>query len=215
MVFWTAVFIGLVTAYLGVRKGFFETLVLSVNLCLAVYLSVFLTPVIATIIPAATDLPGGVALTAGLLAIGGFLLLHTVSWLLFTAEFKVPFPKVFDVLISGGIGFLTGFLAASFIAMILTLVPQVQGLLRDGEMTFNRTCVCNACDRIHALVRGSHEDYDSDRMLRWLGDKASDQARPSVAPKDPNRPGPSAQTPVSDSRTWRRSSPGSPRTPRG
>lgn len=123
MLFWLGILVGVALAYLAVKMGFYETWVLLFNLTVAVYLGLFLRPIVADFIPAAAGTDFGPALT--MLAIAGavFAILQGLSFVFLTGQFKVPFPKIFDVVVSGILGFCAGLLIWSFVFLLVTISP--------------------------------------------------------------------------------------------
>lgn len=189
MLFWITLLLSLIFAYLGTRRGFYEVVVFSFNLGLSVYLGLFLTPYVVTTVPATLDIPGGLALTLFVLCLMCFLILFGASFLLFTGQFTVPFPKIFDVLISSVIGFMSGFFLVSFLCLILTMVPftQANAMLENLNMDSNRDMICAVCDRIHAFV-GRSDQYSTQTILHWLREKNEPPrtAPDSTQSRDPN-----------------------------
>jgi hypothetical protein len=123
MLFWIGILVGAALAYLAVKTGFYETWVLLFNLTVAIYLGLFLHPLVADFIPAAGGTDFGPALT--MLAIAGavFAILQGLSFVFLTGQFKVPFPKIFDVVVSGILGFCAGLLIWSFVSLLITISP--------------------------------------------------------------------------------------------
>jgi hypothetical protein len=189
MMFWLTIVLSLIFAYLGMRKGFYETLVFAFNLGLSVYLGLFLTPYLVTTIPATLDIPGGLPLTLFLLCLAFFLILFSASFLLFTGQFTVSFPKICDVLGASFIGFLSGFFLVSFLSVILSMapVPQIHDIMKDIDLSSNQGMLRGVCDRIHAFV-GQSNDVSTDTVLQWLQEKADTISRQASSPEvpDPN-----------------------------
>jgi hypothetical protein len=103
--------------------GFYETWALTFNIVIAIDVAVFLAPVILDIVPAAGETSYANALALAATAVGTFLLLHGITYILFTSQFRIPLPKLFDVLFAGLLGFLAGFLVSSFAAVIVAAMP--------------------------------------------------------------------------------------------
>ena len=61
MVFWLAVLVGALFAWIAVQIGFYATWIMFFNLVLSAYVGMFLTPVVITMVPAATETPYGYA----------------------------------------------------------------------------------------------------------------------------------------------------------
>ena len=140
MVFWIAILTGALFIWLAVRMGFYETWALLFNIIVAIYVSIFLTPAVTRLVP----MPGGAswctALSMLVLAGGCFAVLHGLSWVFLTGQFSIRFPSVFDVVFSGILGFVAGFLVLSFAALALSTTPLAEhkivstlGLGREGQ----------------------------------------------------------------------------------
>jgi len=176
MMFWIAILAGALFVWLAVRLGFYETWVLLFNTVVSIYVSVFCTPILAELVPA----PGGaasyhIALCMVALAGGCFALLQGLSYVFLTGQFHIPFPRLFDVLLSGVVGFLAGFLVLSFVALVLTTTPlaehRIAGVFAlakqpqqaKGPQTQsialgnpNLSCLAWCCDVVHSFA-GFHD----------------------------------------------------------
>jgi len=194
MVFWIAILIGALFVWLSVRRGFYETWVLLFNVLVSIYLSVFLAPAMARFVP----MPGGAAWCTALsmlvLAGGTFALLHGLSWVFLTGQFSVRFPRLFDIVFSGILGFAVGFLILSFAALTLSTTPLAKykivatlGLGRNAQKA-NIVGLTRSLDLIHAVAGfadGGTTQAAVDRLLQTSDDLAkSDKAQP--VPNDPN-----------------------------
>jgi len=189
MFFWISVLIGLVLAFVSVRKGFFETIVLFFNTTLSVYVAVFLTPYVVTAIPAAMEIPGGLIATSFLLFFVSFLILFGISFVLFTGECRVPFPRVFDVICSSFLGFGTGFLTSSYLLLMLSLipVPRLSQAIQHARTDANHDFVCYACDQVQSLIRAPGSSQSAEVMLTWLKESVeSHQNQHDNRPADAN-----------------------------
>ncbi len=127
MIFWIAILAGVLFVWLAIRMGFYETWALFFNTVVSIYVSVFLAPMLIEFVPA----PSGaasyhVALCLIVLAGGVFALLQGLSYVFLTGQFHIPFPRVFDIVLSGVLGFATGFLLLSFLALVLTTTPLAE-----------------------------------------------------------------------------------------
>jgi uncharacterized membrane protein required for colicin V production len=186
MVFWAGILVGGVFAWLAVRRGFYETWTMLFNIVISVYVAVFLTPVVLDVIPAAGQISYGKALTLAATAIGTFLILCGISYTLLTGQFTVPFPRIFDVLFAGLLGFLGGFLVLSFTAFVLLATPLSQntmlkemGLSRQSQQS-NISYVCWWGDLVHGVASSANSDYTTEdavnRLLPSTENKTPDQA---------------------------------------
>jgi hypothetical protein len=159
MVFWIAILAGILFAWLAVKKGFYESLIQLFNVVVSIYVAIFVAPMITGLTPA---IEGGAEFKTGLcmLLVGGgcFALLFGISFVLLTGQFHIAFPRVLDIVVAGALGFVTGFLILSFIALILTVTPlsnhrllRYAGLNRQAQQP-NITWLAWCCDRVHAVA---------------------------------------------------------------
>jgi hypothetical protein len=159
MVFWAGILAAAFFAWLAVKIGFYETWTMLFNIVISIYLSVFLTPVITTMVPAASDTAYGNALTLITVAVGAFLILHGISYSLLTlASCQVWFPRPLDNVGSGLLGFLGGLLVWSFLALVTSASPFSQSsFAQDIRLTSsvektNVAYVAWWCDMVNAVV---------------------------------------------------------------
>lgn len=194
MVFWIAILTGALFVWLAVRMGFYETWALLFNILVAIYVSIFLAPAVARFVP----MPGGAswctALSMLVLAGGSFAILHGLSWVFLTGQFSVRFPSLFDVVFSGILGFVAGFLILSFAALALSTTPLAEhkivttlGLGRQGQKA-NVVGISRCCDLIHSVAGFADSGTTQAAVERLLetSDRltASDKIR--LDPNDPN-----------------------------
>jgi len=193
MVFWIAILAGALFTWLAVRMGFYETWVLLFNVAVSVYIALFLAPVVARSVP----MPGGAAWCTALsmlvLAGGSFAILHGLSYVFLTGQFSIPFPNLFDVVFSGLLGFIAGFLILSFVALALATTPLVEhkivstlGLGRDGQQA-NIVGIAVCCDLIHA-VAGFGDDSTTRAAVARLFETTDRLSNVDKAPPEPNEP---------------------------
>jgi len=122
MVFWAGILVAACFAYFTSKMGFYQTWAMVFNIVISVYVAIFLTPVIADAIPAATDTAYGYALILLAIVIGMLVTLQGITYAL-TGQFNVTFPKVFNSVGGGILGFLAGFLVWSFVAVAVSTTP--------------------------------------------------------------------------------------------
>jgi hypothetical protein len=196
MVFWIAILTGGVFVWLAVRVGFYEMVILSFNVAVSVYVGIFLAPVIAALAPAAGTLaPYSTALGMVVLAGGCFAILQGLAYVFLTGQFSIPFPRAFDILLAGLLGFVAGFLALSFAALAVTTTPLGQhkivsslGLGREAQQT-NIACMGWCCDRIHWLVRvKAGKDATRAAVDRLFAERDSPESGSGESRPDANDP---------------------------
>ena len=158
MVFWVGILVGGLFIWIAVKIGFYETWAMLFNAVISIYVAIFLTPTILDVVPEAQNMPCCNALALSVLAIGSYLILYGITYIFLTGQFKVSFPKVFDILIAGLLGFLAGFLLLSFIALIITTTPISEnrfvrqlGINRNSQQA-NITYICRWCDLVNSIV---------------------------------------------------------------
>jgi hypothetical protein len=190
MAFWLAVLGGAVFVRVAINIGFYETCVMLFNVVISSYLALLLTPIITDVIPAAGAMPYGHVLTLLATAVAILLILYAVSYTFLTSQATVSFPKIVENLVAGLLGFLTGFLAFSFLVFLICLTPTrehpfVSKLGLDPEsQQANVSYICWWCDLVN-MVAASHDH-------RLSGREAVNQLLESVQPTAP----PTSHTPA-------------------
>ena len=189
MIFWITILLSVCIGWVATRIGFYETLVYTVNITLSIYLALFITPFVVTHVPAATEIAVGLPLTLAALATDSFLVLFGASFLLFTGQFKVTFPKLLDILLSGIIGCGSGFFLVSFMCIILSVTPyaMTEALVNTSNLETNTGVLCHGCDSIHALVGRNTPLVSTRDIIDWLIENKSSPQDHRSEP-DPNKP---------------------------
>ncbi len=210
MVFWIAILAGVLFAWLAVRLGFYATWVLLFNVVISMYVAIFLAPLIVDFAPGSGGAASyGVALSMIVLAGGCFALLQGLSFVFLTGQFNIPFPRIFDIVLSGALGFAAGFLILSFAAIVLTTTPLAQHKVissigfNEQSQRANISCMAQCCDLVHAVAgfEGSKETTSTaiHRLLEIQQnlnssrrEQTPDVNEPPAAPrKEPRRESPS------------------------
>jgi hypothetical protein len=196
MVFWIAILAGVLFVWLAVRLRFYATWVLLFNILVSIYVSIFLAPIVVDFAPA----PGGAAsygMALSMLALAGgcFAILHGLSFVFLTGQFNIPFPRVFEILLSGLLGFVAGFVVLSFIAIVLTTTPLAQqemvssiGLNEQSQQS-NISCLARCCNLIHSVAGFEGKKNTTEVAIHRLMDdgRSSRSKRRDVKP-DANEP---------------------------
>ena len=174
MVFWASILAGGLFVWLAVRIGFFEMWTLLFNIVISIYVAIYLTPVIVDLAPAAGDTSYGSALTLAAIAIGTFLALFGISYVFLTGQFSVAFPKVFDLVFAGVLGFLAGALVFSFAAIMITVTPLSQnrllskaGFNAQSQQT-NIVYISRWCDLIDLAAASSDSQTTAEQTINAL-----------------------------------------------
>jgi uncharacterized membrane protein required for colicin V production len=159
MVLWMAILMGVLFVWVCVRRGFYETAILLFNIVVSIYVAIFLAPTVASLAPA-TPGASSYRIALSLITLGGgcFAILHGVSFVVLTGQFHIPFPRFFDIVAAGLLGFLAGFLVLSFVALAVTAMPvsnhwllSRSGFNRQAEQ-LNTACLSWCCDRVHSIA---------------------------------------------------------------
>ena len=200
MLFWIGILVGAAVTYMAVKMGFYETWVLLFNLTVAIYLGIFLRPLIADLVPAAGDTDFGCALTLLAVAGGVFAILHGLSFVFLTGQFKVPFPKIFDVVFSGILGFLAGLLIWSFASLLICVSPLAQESAIEkigfSAASYDSEYLAWWCDLIHNFTASENAVTCKQAISDALKSSASTTKRvPAQQPVEPESPDQEGQTP--------------------
>jgi hypothetical protein len=126
MIFWAGILVGVCFAWFTSKMGFYQTWAMMFNIVISIYVAIFLAPVIADAVPAATDTAYGYALILIAVAIGTLVTLQGITYALFTGQFIATFPRVFNTVGGGILGFLAGLLVWSFAALLVSTTPVSQ-----------------------------------------------------------------------------------------
>ena len=174
MVFWLGILTGGLFIWFAIRIGFYEMLAMFFNIVISVYVAIFLSPVILEIVPEAGDIPCCNALALAVLAAGTFFILYGITYVFLTGQFKVSFPKLFDILFTGVLGFLAGFLVLSFAALVITITPISQnrfvkqiGFNRNSQQA-NISYICWWCDLVNSMVYSPDTKITSKQAVEHL-----------------------------------------------
>ncbi len=158
MLFWIGILTGGLFTLLAVKRGFYETLVMLFNVVISIYVSIFLTPVVLNFFPGANDTIFSNTFSLSIIAIGTFLILYGIAYTFLTGQFRVTFPKIFDILFAGLMGFLAGFLIFSFIVLVITVTPLSRNRF-ISQIGFNKTSqqtnlsyICFWCDLVNKVA---------------------------------------------------------------
>lgn len=117
VVFWLAMIVAGVCAWNAVQIGFYNTWTMFFHLLLAVYMAIFIAPVMVSDVTAAVATSWDFAFTMMCIAIATLLIGYGIRFICLSGQFHVEFPKAFDTFVAGLVGFLAGFLVLSFITL--------------------------------------------------------------------------------------------------
>jgi hypothetical protein len=155
MVFWLGILIGAVFAWFAVRMGFYGMWAMLFNIVISVYLGIYLRPVVVKIPGLGnTDYTDALVMVGSAIAV--FLILHGISYTFLTGQLVPSFPKVFNTLGAGILGFLAGFLLWSFVSLLVYVTPISQNAfikaVRFGKFQeTSMSCISRWCNLVNAL----------------------------------------------------------------
>lgn len=198
MVFWLGILVGGAFAWLAIKMGFYETWALLFNIIISIYLAVFLGPIIADIAPIARGTAYNNALCMLATAIAAFLILHGISYTFLTGQFTVSFPKIFNTIGTGFLGFLSGFLVWTFVSLLISITPISQqpiakeiGFGSQFEQT-NVPYICWWCNLVSTVVSPRDNEYTTEQAIGGLLNSGKKKAQAQMAKQaesaEPNKP---------------------------
>ncbi|MFA5554836.1 MAG: hypothetical protein WDA68_09825 [Phycisphaerae bacterium] len=126
MIFWLGILFSIVFMIAVMKKGLYEIWGIFFNAVISVYLSIILSPIIADLLPKNAGGAFGDVLTLLCLAIGFFVLLHSILYILVLSQFRVNMGKLLDSVGAPILGFLLGFLLWSFILLAASYSPLTE-----------------------------------------------------------------------------------------
>jgi len=195
MVFWVGILVGAFFVWLAVGRGFYETWTMLFNVVISIYTAVYLTPVIVEIIPAAGETAYGNAMMLTALAVAVFAILYVISLTFLTGQFKVAFPKLFDNLGAGVLGFLAGLLVWSFVVLLISATPIGKNDFAKsiGLKEANNPYLCWWCDLINTAA-ASDDTQSAQEAVARLIEEADEETLEQTDPNEPNIPAPLTQS---------------------
>ncbi len=195
MIFWVGILVGAFFVWLAIGRGFYETWTMLFNVVISIYTAVYLTPVIVDIIPAAGETDYGNALTLAAVAAAVFVILYVISLTFLTGQFKVAFPKIFDNLGAGILGFLAGLLIWSFVVLLISATPIGKNDFAKsiGFPQTSNPYLCWWCDLINTAA-ASDDGQPAQEAVTWLLEEAKEKTLEQPDPNEPNTPDPPTQS---------------------
>lgn len=200
MMFWIGIVLALVIAGLMAKKGLYETWTLLFNVIIAVYLAFTLGPVLKRLL--GIEGSGGDVFVMLGTAIICLIVLYGISYVIFLGQFRVTFPKMLDAAGGGLLGFLTGLLAWSFLAFLISVSP-LGGNTILGKIGFNSDSLrANTgymnwwTGIIHDIVSADARQDTIEQTVDVLVENAGKAARAKPAAAEPNEPKQQPETPA-------------------
>jgi xanthosine utilization system XapX-like protein len=198
MIFWVGILVGVCFAYFTSKMGFYQTWAMVFNIVISIYVAIFLTPVVADAVPAATDTAYGYALILIAITIGTLVTLQGITYALFTGQFIPTFPRVFNTVGGGILGFLAGFLVWSFAALLVSTTPVSQSAfaqkigLGSGVEQTNVSYISWWCNLVNTIAASQDNKCTPQEVIHTLlagQKKKADEGvrqRESKKPAEPN-----------------------------
>lgn len=196
MIFWVGILFGGLFAYVAVKQGFYETWVLLFNAAISIYLAIYLCPVVSQFVPAASEIKCGDAITMLSIGFGSFLILYGISYVFFSSQFNVSLPKMLDVVGSGLVGFLTGFLIWSFIVLLITFTPFCENSMLESAGFTKEAQQANVgymnwwVNKVNTLVSYKNSNLGSedviDQIHEQIAEKEAKKKLQKSRSSDPN-----------------------------
>jgi len=152
MVLFLCIVIGAVCGIFAAKRGFYSSWALLVNVSIAVYLGVFLTPTVFETLGSLSQWPYALATCLAVIAVVTFLILHSISFIFFTGQFRVSFPRIINTLGAGLLGFLSGFIVCGFVSLVIAVTPICQKSSFSGQLAQTANlAVVKSCNCINLL----------------------------------------------------------------
>lgn len=177
--------------WFAIKIGFYETWSMLFNIVIAIYIALFLAGPLVNFLPEETgNIPCCDALVLLIIAVGSFLILHGITYILFTSQFNVPFPKIFDILFAGLLGFFGGFLVLSFAALIIFLTPFGKyAAINKESVKNNMESAYWLFDEIHSIVSWPENELESCDVIEQLLNKSQpDTQNINTQQAEPDKP---------------------------
>ena len=215
MIFWIGILIAAIFAYSAIKLGFYQAWTILFNIVIAVYIGIKLGPAIEDFVPMSGQYCTTLAVLAS--AVGSFLVLQGIAYVFLIGQFSVTFPRGISTLGSGLLGFLAGFLAWSFIAVVICTTPLSNNAfvkdigfeaknLEEAKLQPYLVWWCNFVDKL--VVSGNEqtsvEQTVHELLVRSAQAGTKDKSdRPAPAPdvNVPSRPYQSVEEEPPDSHT--------------
>jgi len=191
MVFWLGILVGAVCAWFAVRIGFYGMWAMLFNIVISVYLAIYLQPVIVKV-PGLGDTSYTNALAMIGTAIAVFLILHGVSYTFLTGQLVPSFPKVFNTLGTGFLGFLAGFLVWSFACLLVYVTPIsqsafIKGVGFDKFQEASISCISRWCGLVNALSFQDKQysaEETIDQLLKSVDERRKAEEKMRAQPEE-------------------------------
>ena len=139
-------------------------------------------------------------MTLAAIAIGAFLILHGTTYALITGQANVSFPKIFDTVLAGVLGFLAGFLVLSFAALLVCAAPISQnkflnkaGFGKQSQQA-NISYICWWCDLVNTIVSARDNQVTSEQVVDELLSVTQPNVKPEAREREQAEPNQSTES---------------------
>jgi len=173
MLLWLVIIIGMLSAFLGIRKGLYRMWILLFNILISIYLAINFTPKIIELVQDTNMHRYNNALCLIIITIAVFIILHLVTGFYLLRIFALSLPKGFSKIGGGILGFLTGYLSICFLLIVLLAMPfskkqpAKKFLESHGSKPVALKSVEKACNFIDVISLQDRRDLN-ERILKWL-----------------------------------------------
>jgi ABC-type xylose transport system permease subunit len=203
-VFWISILIAVIFACSTIKLGFYHAWTTLFNLLVAVYIAVRIGPAIEEFFPAAVSGQYGKALSLLATGTGVFLILQGIAYVLLIGQFEVTFPRAVNIIGSGLMGLLAGFLVCSFATLVICTTPfsQQQYVKEIGldtktfEETRMQSYLVRVCKFMDIFVASGDDTVGAEKTIKDLllitpannAISGANTRGASIRPTDPNTP---------------------------
>lgn len=196
MAFWIGLLLAALFVGLTAKIGFFETWAMVFNITIAIYLAIFLKPVVADHLPAASQTPYSLALTMLVTAVAVFAILHGITYVAFTSQMRITFPKIIDTFGSGILSFFAGLLIWNFVYLLISVAPlcendtvQFLGFGNDSKSA-NFSTLYFGCNLVNDFVASEENFISTEKAVEDILKEANPKPAEKniIDPNDPNAP---------------------------
>ena len=196
MIILVGIIAGLIFAWMAIRMGLYVAWSVMFNLVVSIYLAISLGPVIADKLPLEGSFGAAVILVG--LAAAVFTAFQGACYLFITSQYEMSFPKLFDSVTSGIIGFLAGVLIISFLNLPLGIIRQglsAENNYKESSQLGNSAYLDFWYNAIHSLV-GTKDNTQTENLVAEIIKntkktkkvKATTTAVEAVEVVEPNEP---------------------------
>ena len=119
--------------------------------------------------------------------------MHGITYVFLTSQFAVPFPKLFDILGAGLLGFLAGFLVWGLVNLLISITPMSQyDFVKEigfGRQQASMSGICWWGDLIDNMVSGGNKHYTTEEVINKLIEDVEKKSKPKTSTRtEPNEP---------------------------